>query len=104
MELEAAAAVMSALGQTTRLKVVTLLADHEPTGLPASEIADLVGTPRNTMSGHLGILSNAGIVTSSRSGRTITYRLCQNVVANIADIIGRLSPAKLPNVSKRRRV
>ena len=48
------------------------------------------------MSGHLGILSNAGIVTSSRSGRTITYRIDEGILADLAGLIGGLVASGRP--------
>lgn len=101
MEMESASSLLSALGQATRLKVVALLAEHRPAGLPASRVADLAGTPRNTMSGHLGILSNAGIVTSSRSGRTITYRINDDLLADLLDLISEFAASKKPTGAKR---
>jgi DNA-binding transcriptional ArsR family regulator len=37
-------------------------------------IADTIGAPHNTLSTHLAILVRAGLLRSSREGRTIIYR------------------------------
>ncbi len=42
--------------------------------MAAGELAKAIGVPANTMSVHLGILSNAGLVTSERQSRSIIYR------------------------------
>lgn len=66
--------VMSALAQPTRLEVFGELAKAGAAGLSAGVIADRMGTPANTLSAHLAILSRAGLVTSTRDGRSIIYR------------------------------
>ncbi|MFP5078664.1 ArsR/SmtB family transcription factor [Rhizobium sp. YIM 134829] len=74
MELEAAIAALAALAQSTRLDTFRLLMRHEPEGLPAGELARLIGVPQNTMSAHLAILSRAGLVKGERHSRSIIYR------------------------------
>ncbi|MCE6077461.1 metalloregulator ArsR/SmtB family transcription factor [Agrobacterium vitis] len=74
METSHAIAALAALAQTTRLETFRLLVKHEPDGLPAGEIARMLAVPQNTMSAHLATLSRAGLVTSERQSRTITYR------------------------------
>ncbi|OZT72996.1 ArsR/SmtB family transcription factor [Vreelandella boliviensis] len=64
----------AALSQETRLKAFRLLVQHEPEGLPAGEIAKQLNVPHNTMSAHLSVLSQAGLVVSRRQSRSIIYR------------------------------
>ena len=75
MDLELSVTALSALAQPTRLEVFRLLVRREPVGLPAGEIARLLAVPHNTMSGHLAILSRAGLVSSQRHSRSIVYRV-----------------------------
>ncbi len=42
-------------------------------GLPAGDIARALSVPHNTLSSHLSILVNAGLVASQREGRSIIY-------------------------------
>ena len=65
---------LAALSQATRLHSFRLLVSREPEGVPAGEIARLVGVPQNTMSAHLSILSQAGLVRGERHSRSIIYR------------------------------
>ncbi len=67
-------AALAALAQGTRLDVFRLLVRHEPNGVPAGEIARELGTPQNTMSAHLAVLSRAGLVRCERHSRSIIYR------------------------------
>ncbi|MEP7172886.1 MAG: metalloregulator ArsR/SmtB family transcription factor [Aestuariivirga sp.] len=80
MDLESSVATLSALAQPTRLEVFRLLVRNEPNGLPAGEIAKLLGVPHNTMSTHLNILNRTGLVSSERDGRCIVYRVDLSVV------------------------
>ncbi|MGA0533806.1 ArsR/SmtB family transcription factor [Hansschlegelia sp. KR7-227] len=70
----AALDALSALGQSTRLRIFRFLMTKAPDALPAGAVADAVGALQNTLSTHLGILSRAGLVTGVRDGRQILYR------------------------------
>lgn len=65
---------LAALAQPTRLQTFRLLVAGEPDGIPAGELARLAGVPQNTMSAHLAILANAGLVSGERQSRSIIYR------------------------------
>ena len=65
---------LAALAQSTRLQTFRLLVEREPDGVPAGELARLIGVPQNTMSSHLSILSQAGLVRGDRQSRSILYR------------------------------
>ncbi|MFD2264190.1 ArsR/SmtB family transcription factor [Lacibacterium aquatile] len=74
MDIHIAIDALSALAQDTRLATFRLLVRHEPEGLPAGEIARQLEVPQNTMSAHLKLLADAGLVQSDRQGRSIIYR------------------------------
>jgi len=67
-------AALAALAQATRLQTFRLLVEREPEGVPAGELARLIGVPQNTMSAHLSTLANAGLVSGERQSRSIIYR------------------------------
>jgi DNA-binding transcriptional ArsR family regulator len=69
-----AISALSALAHPTRLAIFRLLIKHEPVGITAGVIADTIGAPHNTLSTHLAIMVRAGLLRSSREGRTIIYR------------------------------
>src|SRR6266550_1665751 len=69
-----AISALAALAQPTRLAIFRLLIKHEPIGITAGVIAETVGAPHNSLSSHLAILVRAGLLRSSRDGRTIIYR------------------------------
>ncbi|MGC1577963.1 MAG: metalloregulator ArsR/SmtB family transcription factor [Beijerinckiaceae bacterium] len=69
-----AISALAALAQPTRLAIFRLLVKHEPIGVTAGVIAETIGAAHNTLSSHLAILVRAGLLRSSRDGRTIVYR------------------------------
>lgn len=69
-----ALAAFQALSQDTRLDVFRLLMRAGPEGMAAGEIATTCGVRQNTMSAHLSILSQAGLVRATRDGRSVRYR------------------------------
>lgn len=73
MDETSAVDAFAALAQDTRLRVFRLLLQHGPDGLPAGEIARRVGTPPNTMSTHLSILTRAGLIQARRESRQVFY-------------------------------
>ena len=74
MDINEALEALAALSQQTRLEVFRLLVRAGPVGLAAGQIADDLGSRQNTMSSHLKILAQSGLVTSRREGRHIRYR------------------------------
>jgi ArsR family transcriptional regulator len=73
MEVNAAVHRLSALAQESRLAVFRLLVKAGPGGVPAGDIARALDITPNTLSAQLNILSNAGLITSRRDGRSIIY-------------------------------
>ena len=68
-----ALAAFQALSQDTRLDVFRLLMRSGPDGMAAGDIAQICGVRQNTMSSHLSLLAQAGLIASTRDGRTIRY-------------------------------
>lgn len=69
-----AISALSALGQQTRIDVFRLIVQNEPYGIAAGDVARQLAVPQNTMSTHLGILVQAGLLRSERRSRSIIYR------------------------------
>ncbi|MCB1672329.1 MAG: helix-turn-helix transcriptional regulator [Gammaproteobacteria bacterium] len=75
MEINDATRSLAALSQQTRLEAFRLLIRAGTEGMAAGEIARALETPHNTLSTHLTVLANAGLVESRRDGRSIIYRV-----------------------------
>ena len=73
MDIQDAIIMFDALSQETRLKAFRLLVQAGPDGLAAGALSEQLGTPHNTMSFHLNHLSNAGITSSRKDGRSVIY-------------------------------
>ncbi len=63
----------SSLSQETRLRVFKLLIEYGRDGLIPGKIAERLKIPDNTLSFHLSHMSKAGLVTSKKNGRSVTY-------------------------------
>lgn len=69
---ESRARIMKALAHATRLFIVDRLAEQE---YCVNELTDMVGCDMSTVSKHLSILRNAGVVVSEKRGACIYYTL-----------------------------
>jgi len=73
METKHAVEALSALAQDSRLQVYRLLVQAGPEGIAATEIAERLRIPANTLSFHLKTLSHSDLVLSRQEGRFIYY-------------------------------
>ena len=73
MDTLTATKALGALAQETRLDAFRLLVRRGGEGMAAGEIARTLNVPHNTMSAHLAVLANAGLVVSRREGRSVIY-------------------------------
>ena len=74
---EANAEVLSerfaALGDPVRLRLVSLLANADGGAVCVCDLTEPVGRSQGTVSHHLKVLSNAGLVTAEKRGRNMWY-------------------------------
>ena len=73
MEMQSAAATLSALAHEGRLAIFRLLVTAGPEGVAAGDIARHVVSPPSTTTANLNVLSQAGLIASRRDGRSILY-------------------------------
>ncbi|HEX9376300.1 MAG TPA: metalloregulator ArsR/SmtB family transcription factor [Actinomycetota bacterium] len=66
-------AVFQALSDPTRRRVVSMLSRSGP--VTATELAAGLPVTRQAVSKHLAALAQAGLVTTTREGREVRYRL-----------------------------
>jgi ArsR family transcriptional regulator len=76
---EAQAQIMKALSHPTRLLIVHELANGEKC---VCELTDIAGVDTSTISKHLAIMKNAGIVECDKRGTSIYYSLKMRCVMN----------------------
>lgn len=87
MNNQKAVSILSALAQETRFSVFRLLMKCGNDEMAAGAIAKELGVADNSLSSHLNILSNAGMVTARRDGRFLYYSVCIDLTK---DFIGYL--------------
>jgi len=74
---------LSALAQETRLETFRLLVRRGDAGLPAGKIAAKLQANVSTLSRHLAVMENAGLLSSKREARQIIYRVNFGAVRNL---------------------
>ncbi len=72
--------VFKCLSAPIRREILSLLSDKE---MSASEISDNFPVSKPTMSHHLKLLKDAGLISVRRDGNTLYYRLSTSVVEDI---------------------
>jgi SAM-dependent methyltransferase len=89
---DALLAASAAAGETTRLRLLVLLAEAE---LAVSELVSILGQSQPRISRHLKLLVEAGLAQRHREGSWVFFRIAQaGPVADFAcDLVGRLSCA-----------
>jgi DNA-binding transcriptional ArsR family regulator len=71
--------IFEALGSYLRRKVLAYLAENE---LTTSELAERFSMSAPSMSRHLSVLENAGLVSCRRIGQRVLYRLNSESLVN----------------------
>lgn len=71
------------LAHPTRIQVLEVLAADSDHTAPVSVLLDVTGCEASQLSQHLAVLRRAGVVTSTRSGNAVEYRLAEPLVAEL---------------------
>jgi len=74
--------VFEALASQTRRKILAFLGEGE---LTAGQIADRFEISKPSISQHLSVLENAGLVESDKRGQFVHYRLRRDSLINALD-------------------
>jgi len=79
------ATIAKGLSHPSRVAIVRRLADGQER--MARDIVESSGLAQSTVSEHLRLLRDAGIVTSRRDGPRVWYRLRADVLHEFADVV-----------------
>jgi ArsR family transcriptional regulator len=79
----------AALADPVRLRLVSLLATADGGAVCACDLVEPVGKSQPTVSHHLKVLADAGLVTSQKRGRNVWYGV---VPAALASLRSALAP------------
>jgi DNA-binding transcriptional ArsR family regulator len=85
MEIISAARAFESLGHPTRLAVFRLLVPLGDDGMVAGAISGQLSLPPSTLSSHLAVLQEAGLIRARREGRFLHYSVHR---AGLADLTG----------------
>ena len=67
--------IFKALGDKNRLRILNMLRDSP---MCVCEITDVLSLSQSTVSGHLRVLKEAGIVEDTKDGLWVEYSLCKD--------------------------
>jgi ArsR family transcriptional regulator len=86
-EAETLAERFKALGDPTRLRLISLVAAHEDAEACVCELTEPVGLSQPTVSHHLKILVEAGVLNREQRGKWAYYRLVPETLNVLAELI-----------------
>jgi DNA-binding transcriptional ArsR family regulator len=81
---------LSAMGHETRLRIIQALAER-PEGMSSTDIAEHIKVMPTNTSAHLNVLRAAGLVSSEKNGRVVTYRFEKDMLKQLVDQISALA-------------
>ncbi len=85
MQTQEAVMIFTALAQESRLQVYKILVENSLEGICPCEIAEILKMPRNTLSFHLSLLTQAGLVSKTKKGKMLIYRPnCEKIKETMA--------------------
>ena len=77
----------AALADPARLRLMSLLANAEGGAVCACDLVEPVGRSQPTVSHHLKVLADAGLVTSERRGRNVWYGVVPAAMAALRTVL-----------------
>jgi ArsR family transcriptional regulator, arsenate/arsenite/antimonite-responsive transcriptional repressor len=81
------AQVFKALGDPVRLRLVSLIGAHQGGEVCVCELTDAFDLTQPTISHHLKVLREAGIITSERRGTWVYYQLRPAALEHMAALL-----------------
>ena len=91
--------MFKALSDPVRLRLLALIACHDGGEACVCDLTDAFEVSPPTISHHLKVLREAGMITAERRGTWIYYRIVPAALANLAQVLG--GPAVADIVSLR---
>ena len=86
-EAESLAAVLKAVAEPTRLRLVSLVAAHANAEACVCDLTEPVGLSQPTVSHHLKILVDAGVLEREQRGKWAYYRLVPETLTSISQLL-----------------
>ncbi len=86
---------LGALADPARLQVLSIIANSVDGEVCACDFVGPLRRSQPTISHHLKVLAEAGLVEGERRGRWIWYRLCPDAIGSVASSIADLGRGEL---------
>jgi ArsR family transcriptional regulator len=86
-DAEAMARIFKALGDPTRVRLLSLIAAHDGGEACICDLTHPVGLSQPTVSHHMKQLADAGLVTREQRGKWAYYRVVNEALRSIATAI-----------------
>lgn len=92
-DAEGLARVFKALGDPNRLRLLSLIASHEGGEACVCDLTEPLDLSQPTVSHHLRVLREAGLVSSERRGTWVHYSLVPEALQRVATLTSVTQPA-----------
>jgi DNA-binding transcriptional ArsR family regulator len=100
LNYDTAAALLSQLGNITRLKIVRELVRAGDVGMAVGEIRDVLDIPNSTLSHHLSHLRNVGLIRQEREKTVLRCFINYDHIDGIVSFLTEECCAADPNYTK----
>lgn len=87
-KLENIIKILKAISDENRLRILVIL--NEKQNLCVCEIREIIGLSQPTISSHLRILENAGLINNSKDGKWINYRLNSDLDIKVREFLNQI--------------
>lgn len=84
--------VFKAMGDPVRLRLLSLIASHAGGEACVCDVTDVFDLSGPTISHHLKVLREAGLITGERRGTWIYYRVRQELLAQVSAVLVPAAP------------
>lgn len=81
------APVLAALADPVRLRIISILVASEDGSCCGCDLEEPLGLSQPTISHHLKVLREAGLVTGEREGRWVHYRVVDDRLRELSDAL-----------------
>ncbi|AXE37458.1 ArsR/SmtB family transcription factor [Acidipropionibacterium virtanenii] len=95
-QIEELAAALKALADPTRLQLLRLIAAHPGASACICDLTGPLGVSQPTVSHHMKILAEAGLVTRRQEGRWAHYRMSADAVRRLGERLLSLAEPAVP--------
>jgi ArsR family transcriptional regulator len=97
---EQIAPLVKALADPVRLRLMSLIASHEDGQACVCDLNNRFGLSQPTISHHLKVLHEAGLVDREKRGVWVYYRARAEALTDLAALIGSTSERRRPRVAR----